>query len=174
MNRQISTLVLTLATGSLALMLVLTLGTYPAFAHGDAVLTVSPDAAALGETVTVAADGVEAGETFAIVLISMKVEFTLGSVTVSDDDDFHQDFTIPEDAPPGTYQVTATSEDGETLSAELVVLEAREGIAVQETTKPSEAPMDLDRSKSPTQISVIIALVALSVGLGTILVRTRK
>lgn len=145
----------------------------PALAHGGAELTVTPAAVAPGGTVQVQATGVEVGEEFTITLEGVRGQVTLGTVTVGDDEDFHDDYIIPADLPPGTYQVTAVSGEGETLTTELTVI-AGEAAAAAPPVQPSAELMQLDRSKSTGEWAVIGVGILLSVGLGLALVVVKK
>lgn len=159
--------------GALILLLGLSLGVTTASAHGGAELTVSPVVAAPGGTVTVKGEGVEAGETFTITVEGTTFQATLGTVTVGDDEDFHEEFTLPAEIPPGTYQVRAVSEEGEVLTAELTV---EAGTAMAEPAAPAEPstePMQLDRRRSTGELTVIIAGLLLSAGLGLVLIREK-
>ncbi len=147
------------------------LGGAVALAHGGAELTVSPIVAASGADITVKAEGVEAGEIFTITLEGLNVETTLGTVTVGDDADFHQEFSVPADTPPGSYQVRATSTEGEVLSTELTV-EAGATTTEQVTpAEPSNEALQLERPRSTGQLTVIIAGLVIAAGLGLWLVR---
>ncbi len=160
-------------SGALALILALTLNVGLTMAHGGAELTVSPAAAAPGDTITVEGQGLEAGEVFTITLEGMSFQTELGRATVGEDEDFHQQFALPREIPPGTYQVLAVSEEGERLSAELTIVGSTGGQPAA-APEPSAEPMDLDRTISAGQWVVIIAGVVASVGAGVILLRGRK
>lgn len=158
-------------TGAVLLLLGLALlPAVPALAHGEAVMTVSPTVVAPGAIINVEGEGVEAGEEFTISLQGVGFDTTLGMVTVGDDEDFHQEFTIPADAPPGTYQEVAVSVEGETITSELTV-EAGQTVAASVPAEPSAALMDLDRNKSPLEWGVIGVGLLISAGLGLALVR---
>lgn len=163
-----------LAGLALSLALVLGLKAGPALAHGEATLTVSPPVVAPGGTIKVEGEGVEAGEEFTITLEGMAFQARLGTVTVGDDEDFHQDFSVPADAPPGTYQVVATSEEGETLTAELTVESGATGTEPAAPAEPSAELMQLDRGRSTGQLAAIIIGLLASAGLGLALVRVRQ
>ena len=155
-----------------AALLLLGLTLLPALsvlAHGEAVMTVSPAVVAPGDTINVEGGGVEAGEEFTISLQGVGFEAILGTVTVGDDEDFHQEFPIPADVPPGTYQVVATSGEGETITAELTVEPGE--VAAVTPAEPSAALMDLDRTKSTLEWVVIGGGLLLSLGLGLALLR---
>ena len=155
----------------LILLLTQSLGAAIALAHGGAELTVSPPVATPGGNVTVKGEGVEAGETFTITLEGVTFQATLGTVTVGDDEDFHEEFTLPAEVPPGTYQVRAVSAEGEVLTAELTV-EADTAVTEPATpVEPSAEPMQLDRHRSGGEFAVIITGLLLSAGLGLVLIR---
>lgn len=145
-----------------------------AFAHGGATLSVSPTEVTPGGQITVTAEGVEAGEEFTITLEGVSYQATLGSVTVGDDEDFHQTYVVPTDAPPGDYQVRATSGEGEVITAELSILSSELGVQSQPPAKPSAAPMQLDRTKPPIEVAIIMVGILLSAGGGVLLVRRRE
>ncbi len=145
----------------------------PAFAHGEAELTVSPTAVSAGDSITVTADGVEAGETFTITLEGVSYQTTLGEVTVSGDG-FEQDFVIPDDTPSGNYQVRATSGEGEVIVAELSVVAGLAGPTGGTPAEPSAAPMQLERPKDGLQRAGILAVILASAGLGLVLLRGGK
>lgn len=94
--------------------------------------------------------------------------------TVGDDEDLHEEFTVPTDAPPDVYQVRATSAEGEVLTAELTV---EAGAATAERAAPSEPsgePMQLDRRRSGGELVVIVVGLLASAGLGLALVHMRR
>lgn len=166
---------LILAASGLALGIVfnLALGMGVAFAHGKAELTVSPTVVPAGGEIKVEAKGVEAGEQFTITLEGMSYRAVLGIVMAGDDEDFHQDFTIPADAPAGIYQVKADNGQGEVLTAEVTVEATSESLTRGEQIKPSAEPMALDRRKSAGQIATVIAGIFVAAALGVLLIRVR-
>lgn len=141
------------------------------FAHGDATLTVEPTVIAAGGSVRVTGEGVEAGEVFTIHLVGINYQAPLGVVTAGEDEDFHQEFTIPTDAPPGIYQVVAAAEGGE-LTAELTVV-AGDSAIYEVSAEPSAEPMELDRSRSPQEFFLLAAAISLTALLGVLLIRIR-
>lgn len=158
----------------LTMFLVLGLEATPVLAHGEATLTVSPSVVAPGGPITIKAEGVEANETFTMTLEGMTVRITLGTVTVGDDKDFHQEFTVPADVPPGVYQMRATTAGGEVITAELTVRAETSATEQAPPAKPSAEFMQLDRRKSTSELVVIIAGLLLSAGLGLVLLRRRE
>lgn len=156
----------------LALMVVLLPS--PLRAHGGAELTVSPSTVAPGSTIQVEGEGVEPGETFTVRLEGLKAQVALGSVAVGDDGDFHERFTVPADTPPGTYRVVAVSPEGETLTAELRVLDQAQAAPPEVPATPSAEWMSLDRSRSPGEWTIIGVILLFSTGLGLALVWERR
>ena len=146
-----------------------------ALAHGGAALTVSPVVVAAGAEITVKGEGVEAGETFTIALAGLNFEATLGTVTVGDDEDFHQEFSVPSDTPPGTYQLRAVSEEGETLTTELSVKAGADAeTSPAAPAEPSAEWPQLERPRPPGQLAIIIGGLATSAVLGLWLVRKKE
>ena len=130
----------------------------PVFAHGEATLVVTPLTVSPNGVITVSGQEVEDGEVFIVTLESTTFVVTLGTVTAAGEE-FEQEFTVPDHVPPGSYQVRATTAEGEVISAELTV-EAGAGTQ-SAAVEPSAALMELDRSKPIGQI-VAIAAVAYS------------
>lgn len=155
------------------LLFSLGLSTRRVSAHGGAEITVSPTVVAPGGTITIKGEGVEAGESFTISLEGISFSTVLGEVTVGDDEDFHEDYDVPIETPPGPYQIIATSAEGETITAELTV---EAGIKtdplVAET--PSNELMKLDRGKSSIELGVIIVGLLIATSLGIVLVRVKE
>jgi hypothetical protein len=155
-----------LSTVLLVITLVVSLLSGPVLAHGEASISVSPTAVAPGGTVTLTGEELEAGENFTITLSGIAFERALGTVAV-EEEGFEQSFEIPDDAPPGTYRVRATSEEGEVLTTELTI----QGGAEPGERTPSDELMDLDRSRSPTELAVIGGLLIASLIAGVVLIR---
>lgn len=145
----------------------------PALAHGGAALTVSPAEVAPGDKITVTGEGVESGEQFTITLEGVLYQAALGMVTVGDDEDFHQTFAVPVDAPPGPYQVRATSAEGEVIAAELSILPSAAPEGSRPPVEPSAAPMQLYRGKPPAEVAITLIGIFVSAGLGFMLVRQK-
>lgn len=155
-----------LCTALLATVLAVSLVATPVLAHGEASISVSPTAVAPGGTVTVSGEGMEPGENFTISMRGIAFERTLGTVAV-EDEGFEQSFEIPADAPAGTFQIRATSEEGEVLTTELTV----QGGAEPGERTPSDELMDLNRSRTATELGVIAALLLVSLIVGVFLIR---
>jgi hypothetical protein len=158
----------------LILLLRLGLSTVSAQAHEGAEIVVSPSVVAPGEIFTVKGEGVEAGETFTISLDGITYRTLFGDVTAGSDEDFHEEFELPADTPPGPYQVVATSVDGETITAELTVEVGTVNSEPVELEEPSNGLMKLDRKKSGIELGVIIVGLIISTGLGIVLVRVKE
>jgi hypothetical protein len=161
-------------SGILTLLLILSfgLGSRPALAHGGAELAVSPAVVAPGSSITVSAEGVEAGEVFTLTLEGVTFQATLGTVSVGDES-FRQEFTIPADTPPGSYQVQAASAEGEGIVAELTVAGSAAATQPSSPATPTANPMPLNRPRTGGELAVMIAGLLVSAGLGLALVRMR-
>ncbi|MEK6224660.1 MAG: hypothetical protein AABM40_00035 [Chloroflexota bacterium] len=154
-----------------AVLFTLPIGATAAQAHGNPVLTVDPTIVAAGGTITAKGSQMEPDLEFAITLERAGKAITLGKATAmkenstAEDAGFSQTFTIPADTKPGSYQVRATSPDGDTASADLTVTEptaAATAGAAMERLASGELQV-LDRSKPIAEIAGL-AIIALIVG----------
>jgi len=156
------------------LIAMLAFAVLPALAHGAATLTVSPTQAEPGARIIVQADGVEPGEVFTIRLEGLSDPVVLGEVSVDEGaEGFSAGFTLPADLLAGPYQVTATSQEGESLSAELSVVAAAVAPEASEVRQPSAEPMELDRSRPALQTGLIVAALLASAAVGVVLIRRK-
>ncbi len=146
-------------------------GATAAQAHGNPVLQVDPTIVAAGGMITAKGSQMEPDLEFTITLERVGEAITLGMVTAKKEDPANQDavfsqtFTIPPDAKPGSYQVRATSPDGDTASADLTVTAptaAATAGAAMERMASGELHV-LDRSKPIAEIAGL-AIIALIVG----------
>ncbi len=160
---------------SVALLLaLLAMAVLPALAHGAATLTVSPTQAEPGARIILQGDGFEPGEVFTIRLEGLSDPVVLGEVSVDEGaEGFSAGFTLPADLLAGPYQVTATSQEGESLSAELSVVAAAVAPEASEVRQPSAEPMELDRSRPALQTGLIVAALLASAALGVVLIRRK-
>lgn len=78
----------------------------------------------------------------------------------------------PVDAPPGPYQVRATSAEGEVITVELTIEAGAAVSPAAASAEPSAEPMQLDRSRSTGQWIVIIVGLVVSAALGLWLIRS--
>lgn len=170
------------ARAGLAISLGLALGAMSAFAHGAPIVKVDPAIVAAGGSITVTGTEMEVDVEFAITLDHAGAEVALGTVTAmktdpaAEDGGFTQMFTIPATAKPGSYQVHATSKDGDTASADLTVTEA----SAAASTGPAEEKMAsgelhaLDRSKPAVELIGLGAIAALTIVVGLWLARPAR
>ncbi|MCG3209707.1 MAG: hypothetical protein FOGNACKC_03334 [Anaerolineae bacterium] len=172
MDRRNFRVIWTRLVGVWILLLVLAVGAGRVLAHGEATLTVSPAVVAPGAEITVTGEGVEAGEKFTITVEGLNFKTTLGTVTVGDGEEFHQNFVVPAAAPPSTYQVRATSAEGEVITAELTVETDAAASVTAASAKPSAELMQLERPRSARQWGIIIVGLVVSAALGLWLVQS--
>jgi hypothetical protein len=173
-NKQMSK---ALVTGITIWLLSLTVAVIPSLAHGEAVLTVSPAVAVADGSIMVSMEGVESGEIFTVMLVGLNFEATLGSIAVPDgEESASQEFTLPSDVSAGVYQIQAVSEEGESLSAELSIEAGLDDSTstVNEVAAPSDELLQLDRSKSPLELALIVSGIVISAALGLWLVITPR
>jgi hypothetical protein len=148
------------------------------WAHGEPIITVEPAVVAAGREIKVTGTEMEPGEVFVITLEGLAGSFPLGEVTVvgeGEEGGFTATFTIPADAKPGAYRVSATAEDGDTASADLAVTAPSEKASKEPamTQEPTGELHQIDRTKPIGQIIGIVAVAALSAAAGFLLIRNR-
>ena len=149
-----------------------------ALAHGEPVIAVEPAIVAAGGQITITGTEMEPGEVFTITLESLSGSIPLGDASVTGEGGeggFTATFTVPSDITPGSYTVRATTEEGETASADLTVtapseLARAEPAMVQE---PTGELHEIDRSKPIGQIIAVVAVIAASAVGGLWLIRRR-
>jgi hypothetical protein len=164
-----------LVTGITIWLLSLAVLVLPSLAHGEATLTVSPAVAVADDSIMVSMEDVESGEIFTVMLVGLNFEATLGSIAVPDgEESASQEFTIPSDVSSGVYQIQAVSEEGESLSAELSIEAGLVDSTANEVAEPSDELLQLDRSKSPLELVLIVGGIVISAALGLWLVITPR
>jgi hypothetical protein len=149
-----------------------------ALAHGQPVIALSAPVAAAGSAITVTGTEMEAGEVFTVTLEGPGTSIPLGRATATgaaEEGGFTAEFTLPADAPPGSYQVQGKSAGGETASADLTVTAPSDRASaapatVREATGEQHV---LDRRKPVGEVIGVIAVALLSVFGGYMLVRKR-
>lgn len=149
-----------------------------ALAHGEPVIAVQPAVVAAGGQITITGTEMEPGEVFAITLEGVSGSVLLGEATATGEGEeagFTVAFAIPIETAPGSYQVSATAEDGDATSADLTVTapsaEASAGPAVMQESTGEEHV--LDRSKPLGQTAAVAGVIALSAAAGFVLIRSR-
>ncbi len=155
--------------------LLLGAGAPVAQAHGESVLTVTPDTVAPGGKITVKGVDMGVGEEFKITLEGLNYQTELGDAQADDQEEFTLAFTIPADAPEGVYQIKATGEDGDVVTTELTITPTKAAAEAEPTpaveVMPSAAEHELARSRTPIEVIGLGALVVLSAAVGLFLVR---
>jgi lysozyme family protein len=106
------------------------------------------------------------------------ISIPLSEVTSSGEGEeggFEVEFTIPADTEPGSYSVVATAEDGDATSADLEITAPSEeaSSAPAEMVEASGKQHDLDRSKSPIELTGAAAVIVLSAIVGFLLIRSQ-
>jgi hypothetical protein len=151
-------------------LLVLVLPAAVALAHGTPELTVKEQQVAPGGTVTLSGDALgENGDTCTLTLKGATYQAKLGTVMLKDDTFDETMFTIPKDAPAGTYVIDATNG---TISAQTQLeVTGTTGAAASSSTgtmAQTEAATE-PRPWTPLEWAVGIALVVLTGALAVIL-----
>lgn len=158
----------------LSLVLMMSLfSTSIVLAHGGAGITVEPAVASAGGQITVIGADMEDGEVFTVTLEGMSGTFQLGEATATQEGDeagFTATFTLPSELTPGSYLLRATTDEGESITADLTVSASSEQMESQPMEASAE-PLSLDRPKSAGLIISVVLLALLSAILGLWLIR---
>lgn len=144
-----------------------------ALAHGEPIITVEPSIAAPGGQITITGADMEDGEIFKITLESAAGVFELGEATATQDGDeagFVVTFTLPTHLMPGSYLVRAATDEGESATADLIVVASPEPMDTQ-PMKASAEPLSLDRPRSAGLVITVVVVAFISASLGLWLIR---
>ena len=147
-------------------------------AHGEPIIAVEPPIVAAGAQIGVTGTEMEPGEVFTVSLEGLSGSIPLGEATATGEEDeggFTVTFTIPADATPGSYTVSAAAEDGDTTTADLTVTAPSESASAAPAMaqEPTGELHVIDRSKPLGEIIAVMAVIALSLIGGVALVRGR-
>ena len=183
-----------IAAGRKALLtavLILLLPIGLALAHGAPALVAKQGTVAPGGKVTLSGDALgEDKDTVTLLLLGVTYQATLGTATLKDDSFDKATFTIPRDAPPGTYvirakngQITATAQIEVTAPASAVAPsqgapspapaptaqasggEQGHSAAMAQTGQPTVVP----EARSPVDRAVSVALVVVTAAAAVVL-----
>ena len=132
-----------IAAGRKALLtavLILLLPIGLALAHGAPALVAKQGTVAPGGKVTLSGDALgEDKDTVTLLLLGVTYQATLGTATLKDDSFDKATFTIPRDAPPGTYVIRA--KNGQiTATAQIEITAPAPAAAAPSQGAPSPAP----------------------------------
>jgi hypothetical protein len=154
---------------AIALGLALSLGAAAmALAHegsGEEEIVVEPASVTAGDIVVLAGSGLEPENDRVLVLAGEDLIVEFGTVRTDAEGMFSKELTIPNHLPSGNYELRAIGD--ETVSTPLAVAAAAGGAApppgdAQETIVP--------RERTPIELALILALVAIAGLLGGLLV----
>ena len=144
-------------------------GTLLALAHGTdgkESLQVEPGAVTAGGSVIMAGSGLEPDNDRILVLVGQGLTVDLGTVTTDGDGKFSKELTIPSHLPAGTYELRAIGD--EPLTVPLAVTAASG--ATEASSQPGDTKeLVVDRKRSPLELALILALVAVAATLGVLL-----
>ena len=131
-----------IAAGRKALLtavLILLLPIGLALAHGAPALVAKQGTVAPGGKVTLSGDALgEDKDTVTLLLLGVTYQATLGTATLKDDSFDKATFTIPRDAPPGTYVIRA--KNGQITATAQIEVTAPASAAAPSQGAPSPAP----------------------------------
>jgi len=155
----------------MALGLLLALGVGVAvMAHegsGEEALEVEPNAVTAGDSVIMAGSGLEPDNDRILVLVGQGLTVDLGTVRTDGEGMFSEELTVPSHLPAGTYELRAIGD--ETLTVPLAITAAAgAGEAASPTGDASE--LVVERQRSPLELGLILALVAVAAIVGVLLV----
>ena len=157
-------------TSAIALGLALLGGATVAVAHegeaGEEILAVEPDSITAGDTVVLAGSGLEPDSDRVLVLAGGHLVVEFGTVRTDAEGMFQTELKVPSHLPSGAYELRAIGD--ETLTAALEVTAAT-GAAPAEPSDPARETI-LPRDRSPIELVVIFAAVALVLIAGAVLV----
>ena len=183
-----------IAAGRKALLtavLILLLPIGLALAHGAPALVAKQGTVAPGGKVTLSGDALgEDKDTVTLLLLGVTYQATLGTATLKDDSFDKATFTIPRDAPPGTYvirakngQITATAQIEVTAPASAVAPSQGAPSPAPAPTAPASddqqghsaamaqagQPTVVPEARSPVDRAVSVALVVLTAAAAVVL-----
>ena len=123
----------------LTAVLILLLPIGLALAHGAPALVAKQGTVAPGGKVTLSGDALgEDKDTVTLLLLGVTYQATLGTATLKDDSFDNATFTIPRDAPPGTYVIRA--KNGQITATAQIEVTAPASAAAPSQGAPSPAP----------------------------------
>jgi hypothetical protein len=134
---------------------------------GEAAIQVEPASVTAGGTVVLAGTGLEATSDRVLTLVGSDLLIQFGTVTTDAEGMFSKELTIPSHLPGGTYTFQAIGD--ETLTVSLAVTAAAGGAAESPSANQANEVV-VPRQRSPIELGFILALVALAVGVGGLLV----
>ena len=145
-------------------------GAAAVLAHGggaEAVIEVEPATVTAGDTVVLAGSGLEPDSDRVLVLAGQDLTVEFGTVKTDGEGMFSKELTIPSHLPSGDYELRAIGD--ETLTATLAVTAAAG--AAQPTPAANDAKETvMARQRTPTELGLILAFVALAGIVGGLLV----
>lgn len=132
---------------------------------GEEGLQVEPNAVTAGGSVILAGSGLEPNNERILVLVGQGLTVDLGNVTTDGEGMFSLQLTVPSHLPTGTYEMRAIGD--ETITVPLAVSGA--GAAGAEVAD-SGGEAVVARQRSPLELGLVLALVAVAAGVGAWLV----
>ncbi|GEM_PF-2366165 len=145
----------------------------PGRAHEGAEVSAYPTTVAPGETLFVEGADINPNGPIALFLEGVKGKFRLGQVRGDEDGGFKTSVALPPDLPPGTYLLVAVGANGEKATFSVTVAAAVSSLT-QEPREPTDALMELDRSRSSEEWAFLAVVIGLSLLLGAWLARPER
>jgi hypothetical protein len=159
--------------GGLAL-LILTLSAGLALAHGAPGIKLAQTSVAAGGTLLISGDALgQEGDVVTIALKGAVFQAELGRVKLVDDLFDDTTFTIPAEAPSGSYVITATNGATQESASSSIELTATSTMTGSDATASPTSPVLLARVRSPIEWTVALGVIVISGLLGSLFVSRR-
>lgn len=134
--------------------------------EGEEMIAVEPPSVAAGETCVLVGSGLEPDSERVLVLAGEDLVVEFGTVRADAEGMFETELTIPSHLPAGTYELRAIGD--ETLAVPLAITTAS-GAQATPAANPAEETIAA-RGRSPIELALILAFVALAAVVGGLLV----
>lgn len=150
-----------------------------AHAHGQPVINVNPSVVSAGDTITITGSEMEQGEKFAITLEGVQGATALGTILVEGQNEeagFTATFNVPQSLKPGSYNLRAATQAGESATVDLTVTapSSKASAAPAQTRMASGELHEIARPRSALMFISVIAVALVSITLGLLLVLPRR
>jgi hypothetical protein len=134
---------------------------------GEAKIEAEPSSLTAGDTIVLAGSGLEPDSDRVLVLAGEGLTVEFGTVKTDAEGMFSKELTIPSHLPAGNYELRAIGD--ETLVTPLAVAAAA-GVAGATPAANDAKETVVARDRSPIELALILALVAVAAVLGSLLV----
>ncbi len=157
---------------TVAVVVLIAIGSSVASAHGNPELIITPNPAAGGATIEIAGEGFEEDEEVSLTLEGVSGDIALGMAATDAEGNFQLNLTLPDAATPGSYRIRAQGADASAL-ADFRISQTDAG---PQPAAEHEASIGFHREGSTGLVVGLVALAAaLAVaGVALLLVREKR